>query len=157
MSQENVEIVRRYNEPLEGNDVIPAIREALEQFGPDPQPDAVLAAWAEDPTMQHLHAEIEWDVNATGAVGGAAHGPREMLSWWAGWLEAWKSYAYRILEYRDLGDWVLTPAHVHARGRGGIAVEMLVFHLWQVRDGKIAVQRAFLSEQDALEAVGMAE
>jgi hypothetical protein len=62
MSQESVEIVRRLNTPHEGEDVIPAIRESVERFGPDPQPDAVLAEWREDPGWQHMHPDIEWDV-----------------------------------------------------------------------------------------------
>jgi ketosteroid isomerase-like protein len=157
VSQENVEVVRQYNEPYEGDDVIPVIRETLERVGPDPQPDAVLAEWAAHPVMQHLHADIEWDVSATGAVGNTAHGPRGLALWWADWVEGWESYVYRILDYRDLGDWVLTPAAVQAQGRGGIAVEMRIFQVWQVRDGKIAVHRVFLTEPEALEAVGLRE
>jgi hypothetical protein len=133
------------------------IRESLERFGPDPQPEAVLAEWRDDPGWQYGHPEIEWDVRATGAFGTVAHGPREVALWWADWVEAWDSYVYRISEYRDLGDWVLTPTDVKARGRGGIPVEMRVFQLWQVRDGKVAALRAFLSEREALEAVGLSE
>jgi ketosteroid isomerase-like protein len=77
--------------------------------------------------------------------------------WWADWAETWDSYVYRISEYRDLGDWVLTLTDVRARGRGGIPVEMRTFELWQPRDGKIARYRAFLTEQEALEAVGLSE
>jgi ketosteroid isomerase-like protein len=157
MSQEDVEVVRRYNAPREGTDVIPEIRKAVERFGPDPQREAVLAVWADDPAMQHLHPDIEWDVSATGAFGSTAHGPTQLARWWAEWVEGWESYVYRMLDYRDLGEWVLTPADVQARGRGGIAVEMRVFHLWQVRNGKIAVMRAFLREDEALEAAGLSE
>ena len=157
MSQENVEIVRRYNAPYDGDDLIPMIREALQRVGPDPQPDAVLAVWAEDPSLQHLRPDVEWDVSALGAVGSVARGARELALWWADWVEGWESYVYRILEYRDLGDWVLTPTAFEARGRGGIEVEGRLFQVWQVRDGKIAVLRAFLTEQEALEAVGLRE
>jgi ketosteroid isomerase-like protein len=47
---------------------------------------------------------------------------------------------------------VLTPYEVEARGRDGIPVSMRVFQLWHVREGKVDVMRAFLSEQEALEA-----
>jgi hypothetical protein len=157
MSQENVEVVRRLNTPHEGEDVIPLIRESLERFGPYPQPDTVLAEWAKDPGWQHMHPEIEWDVSATGVFGTVAHGPRELALWWADWAEAWDSYVYRISEYRDLGDWVLTLTDVRARGRGGIPVEMRTFELYQARDAKVARYRAFLSEQEALEAAGLSE
>jgi hypothetical protein len=157
MSQENVEIVRSFNAPHEGQNVVPVIREMVERLGPDPQPDAVLAEWGEDPGYQNLHPEFELDVSAAGAFGTVARGPREVMLSWAGWIEAWESYVYRTVEYRDIGDWVLQTVDVRARGRGDIPVEMRTFQVWQVRDGKVAVYRAFLSEQDALEAVGLSE
>jgi hypothetical protein len=96
-------------------------------------------------------------VSAVGAVGSVPHGARELALWWAEWVGVWESYVYRMLEYRDLGDWVFTPTAFKGRGRGGIAVEARVFQMWQVRDGKIAVLRAFLTEQEALEAAGLRE
>jgi hypothetical protein len=42
-------------------------------------------------------------------------------------------------------------------GREGISVKMVNFQMWQVRDGKVAVVRLFLCEQEALEALGLAE
>jgi ketosteroid isomerase-like protein len=156
MSRENVEIVRHFNTPYEGQNVVPVFRAGAERLGPDPQPDTLLAEWAKDPAYQHMHPEIEWDVTATGAFGTVAHGARELALWWTDWSQAWESYVYRIIEYRDLGDWILTRSAVRARGRG-IPVEMLTFELWQVRDGKIAIYRAFLSEQEALEAVGLSD
>ena len=157
MSQQNVEIVRRSMEPYDGVNVMPAIRESLERFGPDPQPDVVLAQWANDPAFRHMHPEIEWDVTATGAFGTVARGPRELALWWADWVEAWESYVYRVREHRDLGDWVLTAADIRARGPGGIPLEMRTYELRQVRDGKVARYRVFLSEAEALEAAGLSE
>jgi ketosteroid isomerase-like protein len=157
MSLENVEVVRRFSDPYEGEDVLPAIRESLERFGPDPQPEVVLARWAEDPGWQHVHPDIEWDTSATGAFGSVVRGPTEVARWWREWTETWESYVYRTVRYRDLGEWVLSRANVEARSRDGISVEMPVFQLWQVRDGKVAALRAFLSEQEALEAVGLRE
>jgi ketosteroid isomerase-like protein len=156
ISNQNVEVVRRLNVPYEGVDAVPFMREGVERLGPDFQPDAVLASWAEDPAFQHLHPDIEWDARATG-LSATARGPRAFALWWADWVEAWESYVYRVLEYRDLGDWVLVCAEVQARGRGGIAVEMRTFQLYEVRDGKVAVYRVFLSEQEALEAAGRLE
>ena len=61
----------------------------------------------------------------------------------------------RLGEYRDFGEWVFAPVDVTARGRGGIAVEARVFEMYRLRDGKIGAYRSFLSEQEALEAVGL--
>jgi ketosteroid isomerase-like protein len=157
MSQENVEIVRLFHAPFEGEDVLPHIRAALERFGPDPQPGTVLAEWAKDPAWRYAHPEIEWDVSGAGAVGLTVRGPREVALFWADWTEAWESYVYRTVEYRDLGDWVLVPVDLRARGPAGMPVEMRLFQLFQVRDDKVSRMRAFLSEQAALEAVGLSD
>ena len=50
---------------------------------------------------------------------------------------------------------MFAPVDVTARGRGGIAVEVRVFEMYRLRDGKIGAYRSFLSEQEALEAVGL--
>ena len=157
MSEENVEIVRRYNAAHEGENLVLVIRAIIEELGPDPQPEAVLAAWASDPGLQYLHPEIEWDTTRAGPLGSNARGPLELAGWWADLGDVWESYVYRILGYRDTGDWVFTPTELRARGRDGISVEMVGFQLWQVRDRKIAVNRLFLSEGEALKALGLAE
>lgn len=157
MSRQDVEVVRRFHVPYEGEDLVPPTRAMVERIGDDPQRATVLAAWAEDPAWQHVHPEIEWDVSAGGVLGGKARGAREMALWWAEWVEVWASYVYRVVEHRDLGDWVLTSADVRARGRDGVPIEMRIFQLWQVRDGRIAAYRAFFSEQEALQAAGAEE
>jgi hypothetical protein len=152
MSQEAVEVVRQFLAPYEGEDLVGPMREFVERFGPDFQPDDVLAFWAEDPSWQHVHPDVEWDSRAAGLL--LARGPRELSLWVVEWLEAWDSYRNRALEYRDLGDWVLVLMDIRALGREGIEVETLNFSLYQVRDGKVAVYRTFLSEREALEAAG---
>jgi hypothetical protein len=155
MSQEDVEVVRRFHEPYDGADLIPGMRVWVERLGPDFRADAVLAYWAEDPAWQHVHPDIEWD-SRVGGLSETAHGAREVALWWADWLEVWETFVARVLQYRDLGDWILVPFDVRARGRGGIAVEIHAFALYQVREGKVAVYRSFLSEQEALDAAGLA-
>ena len=158
MSQQDIEVVRRLNEPWEGNDVMPRIREAVAYFGPEPDPAVVLAWWADDPGWRHVHADFEWDSSAVAGVGfSTVKGPREVALWWADWTEAWHSYVYRTVEYRDLGDWVLGQYDIEAQGPGEVPVEMKVFQLWKVREGKVAACRVFTSESEALEAAGLSE
>jgi ketosteroid isomerase-like protein len=154
VSQENVEVVRRFNAAHDGEDVAHAIRQSSSQLGEDPSPEAILEVWANDPGWRYAHPEIEFD-NTAALFGRVARGPREIARWWLEWTEDWESYVYRVREYRDLGDWVLTRADVKARSRNGVPVAMEAFQIWQVRDGRVAVNRAFLSEHDALEAAGV--
>jgi ketosteroid isomerase-like protein len=151
MADTSLEVVRAINEPWEGRDVIPTMRAALEQLGPDPQPDATVAFWAGDPLLRHIHPDVEWEAPLPGVS--TAHGAADLLRWWGEWLEAWESYTIRILEYRDLGDWVMTLNDIRARGRDGIPLELTNFQLWQVREGKVTRVRIFFDERTALEAV----
>ena len=158
MSRENVEVVRCFNEPHDGEDIIPLLRAGIEHVGPDPEPEAVLAFWADDPGWRYAHPEIEWDVGATGPVGSTASGPLDVARWWTDWSETWESYVYRMVEYRDLGDWVLAPADVRAKGReSGVEVERLDAAVCSVRDRKVARIDYYGSKAEALEAAGLTE
>jgi hypothetical protein len=156
MSQENVEIVRLANAPHNGEDMVPVIREFVEGIVDWSDTDAVVAAMATQPNARHLHPEVEWDTSGQGVLG-VAHGLYEVATGWREWVELWESYIYEMRKYEDLGDWVLTVNGTRARGRGDISVEMQSFQVWQVRDGKIVIVRTFLSEAEALRAVGLAE
>ena len=155
MSEGSLEIVRRFNRGHDGEDLIPVLRRAVERLGSDPEGEAVLAVWADDPSWRHVHPEVEWDT--AGVLGTTVKGPVAVAAWWGDWLDTWESYVYRIAEYRDLGDWILTPTDIRARGRNGIPVEMRVFQIFHVRDGRVDSCRAFLTETDALEAAGLRE
>ena len=157
MSQENVEIVRHFAEAHDGEDLMPGIREAVARWAPDPDPAEVLAWWADDPGWSGADPEIEWDTSAIPGVGTIVKGPKEVALWWVDWTNAWKSYIYRTAEYRDLGEWVLTRTEIEAVGPGDVAVEMTVFQMWKVRNGKIATCRVFPTEPQALEAAGLSE
>jgi ketosteroid isomerase-like protein len=152
---EDLDVVRRITEPYEGQDIIPAMRASAERLGPDPQPDAMLAVWAEDPLLRHVHPDVEWESPVPGVS--TARGPGDLLRWWGEWLEAWRSYTIHILAYRDLGDWVMTVNDIRARGRDDIPLEIVNFQLWQVRDGKVARVRIFFDERAALNAAGPEE
>jgi ketosteroid isomerase-like protein len=155
VSQEAVNVVRRINEPYEGQDVIPAMRAGFERLGPAPQSDELLAYWAEDPLLRHVHPDVEWEAPLPGVS--TARGAADLLRWWGEWLDVWQSYTIRILDYRDLGHWVMTVNDIRARGRDGISLEISNFQLWQVRDGKVSRVRIFFDEPAALRAVELGD
>ncbi|HEY7630912.1 MAG TPA: hypothetical protein VH817_09435 [Thermoleophilaceae bacterium] len=152
MSAEDVEVVRAVNEPWDGLDVAAALHEQLAAIDLEDRP-AVLASMrallANSPSWRHIHPEVVWDA---GPMFGVARGLDEFALFWPEWAGMWESYVPRMLEYRDLGGWIYVPAEVVARGRGGIPVDMKIFQLFRVRDGKVAMMRAFLSEKAALAA-----
>jgi ketosteroid isomerase-like protein len=149
MSEENVEIVRRFNEAYEGEDIIPTLRGLLAQHGQDPSREEILAIWAEDPSWRHAHPEIEVDTSGLGVAGQPLHGPSDVWSWWHDWTEAWETYITRVVEYREVGDHVITASDIEATGPDGIPVAMRVFLVWTVRDGKVASSRAYTTEAEA--------
>jgi SnoaL-like domain len=156
MSQENVELVRRHLEPYDGKDIVPIWREAVDPLGPAFERQAVLDSWAEDPSWRYVHPEVVWEIVGVGPLEQKATGPTEVARWWTtDWVGAWESYVYRVVEYRDLGEWVLTPVDVRATGRDGIPVEIRGFEIRSVRDGKVAAIKTFGTEAEALEAAGL--
>ncbi len=150
MSQENVEIIRLFNAAHEGENLIPVIEAGLARLPPDPDKEAVLAWMAEDPAWRHLHPDVEWGISALEVA--PAKGAVEVAMWWASWVEVWESYSYRILDYRDLGAWVMTPVEIRLRGHAGTAVDLNMFEIWQVREGKITLVRILPSESHAVAA-----
>jgi ketosteroid isomerase-like protein len=157
MPDENIKVVRAFNDPYEGEDVMPAIRAAVARFGPDPDPAVVLRWWADDPGWRHAHVELEWDTTSIPGLGTKVRGPAEISLWWRDWTEAWERYVYRTAEYRDLDRAVFTKTSVEAEAAGGLPVRMTVFQLWRVREGKVASCRVFMSEGEALEAAGFSD
>jgi len=148
-----VEVVRRFHPPGESPDLVPWVREFVKRVGPDFKREAVLAYYAHDPALQHIHPDIECDASL-GGLSAVARGAREFALWMSDWMEMWQSYVHCVVEYRDLGDWVLVSMDVWARGLMGVPVETRAFQIYQVRDGKVAVIRVFRTERKALDAAG---
>jgi len=149
--------VRAFLSAREGDDFVSMLGEiesAADAIAGGAEPDAVAAYTRLNPAARHLDPAIEWDLSATGGLAGVHRGLEGFARYWLDWLEMWSSYVYRVVEYRDLGGWVLTPIHVQGRGRDDVTVGLLVFQIWLVRDGRIAVMRAFHAEDAALEAAG---
>jgi SnoaL-like domain len=151
MSPEDTEVVRCAVGAHDGEEWADGLQDALSAVDLD-DPESVAAFVANDPGFRATHREIVVDISVLGAAPPVYRGHSEMLGFWLDWGGTWERYVYRVLEYRDLGDWVLTPIELEGRGRGGIPVSMTVFQLWHVRDGKVDVLRVFPSEDDAVEA-----
>ena len=72
--------------------------------------------------------------------------------------EIWRDYRLEIGEIVDLGEHVLTLAHVTGRGAGsGVPIDEEIAILWAFEGDKVVWMKTFMSKRDALEAAGLSE
>ena len=93
MSEATVEVVRRFNDPYEGQDLMVLIRGAVADFGANPDQATVLSWWQQDPSWRHVLSDAEWDTTAIPGVGTKVSGAVEVARWWGDWTDAWESYS----------------------------------------------------------------
>ena len=155
MSQENVEIVRRFYQA--GQRSLEAYWKnprsgaaALEAGDLDPETEAVLA---------FLHPEVEYSGVPSPLEGGIAHGH-------LGWLEAWDAYLgasedtrMTIDELVDLGgDEVLAVGELTVRWKGsGMTLTEPRFAVGVLREGLIVRLSVYRDRQEALDAARLGD
>jgi ketosteroid isomerase-like protein len=134
MSQENVEVVRR----------------GFQAFA-DRGFDAMAEFW--DP-------DIVWRA-AEGAIDdvGEMHGQVAVRRYMEDWIDTFDDYSVVVEELRDVGDdRVLSIQRVKGRAKlSGVETVLRYAVVSTVRDGKVVGAREYLSVEDALKAVGLAE
>jgi ketosteroid isomerase-like protein len=131
MSQENVEVVRRFYE-----------------------------AWARDESgpIELMHSEIDY-VNLLGAVEpGTRPGRAAFSTAVQGVFDGWESWQIEPEQFSAEGDRVVVALRYRARGRGnGVEIEGRESALWTLRDGKVLRYAWFQGPTNALEAAGLSE
>lgn len=133
MSRENVEIVRRGHETFNRRDL-----------------DAYLATC--DPEMEFT--PYERAVEGLGPY----RGHDDVRRWWKEAFETLPDFQVELSEIRDLGDVTLVHGSLHGHGAGsGASFERDYWGLFRCRNKRVAWWHAFQTEEDALEAAGMAE
>jgi ketosteroid isomerase-like protein len=71
-------------------------------------------------------------------------------------MDAFERYEVTADEFIDAGDDVVVSARLSGIGReSGAVVNMHVFHVWTVRDGKAVLGQTFQTRNAALEAAGL--
>jgi ketosteroid isomerase-like protein len=121
-----------------------------------------IEAWNQreaDLLLSYAAPEIEWMPAGPAAVESAVYrGYDEVANAYAAVWDTWDLFQFDGGEVRDLGDSALWLGRVKMRG-GASHVELdqeFAAH-WVLRGGKLIRIQAFLSWQDALEAVGLVE
>jgi uncharacterized protein len=133
MSQENVEIVKKYSQ----------------RFA-----EGVRGVYGE-----YFDPDIVWDTSASGLPAASIyHGHEGVRRFFRDWLAPWKNYEIEYREYIDAGDAVVTVFSQAGTGRGsGIRSERDFFGVWELKDSKVVRFRLFESRAQALEAAGLRE
>jgi ketosteroid isomerase-like protein len=132
MSRENVEIVRRSIEALNGRDLTTAS-----------------ALWRSD-------GEVDWS-RSRGPLKGVYRGRGEIENFQN---EFWASFERVELEahgFTQAGSEVVVPNTAHLRGRDGIEVTARSTFVYTVENGQITRLRMFQERAEALEAAGLSE
>jgi ketosteroid isomerase-like protein len=152
MSQENVEMVRRF---------FGAIEQAFDAYWKDPRSiAAALEArdlwpeWVE--AYGYLHPEIEWQ---TVFLGETACGHLEAARVWDDFLTWAEDYRPSLEEVADLdGDRVFAVVALVGKGKeSDMRVDARFFDVVAVQEGQIVRIEEYTSRTDALEAAGLQE
>jgi hypothetical protein len=130
MSGENVEMVRRAYQAFNRGDRDAAVA--------DVAPDAEYI-----PSEAFPEARVRRGPEET----------KEFLGWL---LDEFEGARLDTHEFIDLGDKVLVATTIRGRGRiSGAEAHWDVWHVWELRGGKIVRSQAFMSEDEARKAVGL--
>ena len=132
MSEENVELVRRFIDAWSAHDRA-RMAELL-------HPDAV------------FHSAV------TNVVGETFHGRDQILGVFDRWDEEWSEIRWEVDEVIDVDEFrVVTLHRVIATGRAsGIETVRELGGLIEIRDGRVVSQWIYLDRDEALEAAGLA-
>jgi ketosteroid isomerase-like protein len=130
MSEENIEIVRRAYESVNRGDL-----------------DAAVADVAADGVYIPSEAFPESRVRRS---------PEEMKEFLRWLVDEFEGARVEPHEFIDVGHKVFVPSTITGRGRlSGAEARWDVWHVWEIRDGKIVRNQAFLSEGEARKAAGL--
>ncbi|HZA90235.1 MAG TPA: nuclear transport factor 2 family protein [Solirubrobacterales bacterium] len=133
MSQENVEVVRRF------------LDQAAET------PDAVWDIFDES---------VEWEVGALGIPDfpPTSHSPDGVREFFRRWVGTFDDWGFDVEEMIEAPDAVAVHIHQWGRGKGsGAAVDQRFWEVWTMRDGKAVRVTHHYQRAAALEAAGLSE
>ncbi len=133
MSQDNVEVIRRFHDALNRRDV-----------------KAMVAVWDVDAEFRPIMSSLE---------GAVYRGHEGLRKWLSAVFEDWEVFEAYDEEFRQAGDLVLSFGRWHACGRGsGITLDIdTAAWLVRVQEGKVVWWQTFTDPAEALRAAGLSE
>jgi ketosteroid isomerase-like protein len=134
MSQENVEIVRRFTEAFNARDLD---RHYVEFFDP----------------------EVEWQTAAEDPDAATHRGLQALKRYLEQWIESFDGMHADVEEYIDVGDdRVFTWSRFTGLGRtSGAPADWYLATIFTMRDGKVVRGEEYFDRNEALEAAGLKE
>jgi ketosteroid isomerase-like protein len=155
MSQENVEIVRRFYE---------AGQRSIDAYWRNPGSGVAALKTGELPPeteafLAFLHPEVEYNPTLSGLEGGTARGHLGWLRSWDEFLRENEGWSFTVNEVVDLGgDQVLVAIEMTSKWRrSGMTLTEPRFVVLTVREGLIVRIDLFRERAEALEAAGLSE
>jgi ketosteroid isomerase-like protein len=105
-----------------------------------------------DAVLEFLDEDVEVYMPSELPNSGTYRGHDGYLQWVDQWLDAWEGFTIESAELEPVGErHVVGAVHQSARGKGsGIPVEMSIAYLWEVRDGKAAIQHLYATPEEAV-------
>jgi ketosteroid isomerase-like protein len=126
MSRDNIEVVRGTFEAFQARDL--------------------------DAFLNHMDPEVEYH-SLVLEVEGAYHGHDGIRAWWQSVLSVFPDWNPRIEEAREVGNLVVARVRAEGHGTGvGIAMERDIWHVAEVRDGRLKTSAFFRTEEEAMDA-----
>jgi len=110
-----------------------------------------------DTVLASSHPEVEI-APVMGPASTTYRGHEGMRRFWDDIFSTFPDFSPELLEARDLGDFVLGTVRIRGQGAGShVPSEQTVWCATEWRDAKLLWYRAYESEREALEAVGLRE
>ena len=110
--------------------------------------------------VELLDPDVEWDASELMLLDldDVYRGPEAVAQFWRDWLAAWEAVEFEY-ELIDAGDRVVALIDQRMRGRStGIEVALGKYaQVYTFRDGLIVHWKGYMSQSEALKAVGLLE
>lgn len=104
--------------------------------------------------VESFDPDIEWYDAPEMPGAGVYHGPSRIASVIENFLDVWDEVRLELEELIPIDDRVVAIVGFHMRGRGSkVPLDGVVAHVWTWHQGKTVRMDAFLSKEQALDAV----
>jgi ketosteroid isomerase-like protein len=119
---------------------------------------AAYEAWSSrdiDALLDVVHPDAEARPILGANIGASVYrGHDGLRHWFKDLHQEWESFQTRVTRIDERGDRALLTIDVHARGRAsGVVIEGDMYHVVQIRDGRILRLEAFRDRPEAMRAL----